>query len=209
MAEDAPPDRARHWSDVYASKPADTVSWFQSEPSVSLELLDGLGVTAGDSVVDVGGGASVLVDRLVARGFTDVTVLDIADPALAVARARLGGDAPVTWVAGDVLTWVPARHYDLWHDRAVLHFLSGEDVTTYRDVLERAVAPGGAVVLATFAPDGPGHCSGLPVTRYDDDALAAVLGTGFDVVARRREVHVTPSGAGQPFTWLGARRHGD
>jgi len=209
MADDAPPDRARHWSDVYTTKPADTVSWFQSEPSLSLELLDGLGVTAGNSVVDVGGGASVLVDRLVARGFTDVTVLDIADPALAVGRARLGADAPVTWVAADVLTWVPARHYDLWHDRAVLHFLSGEDVTTYRDVLERAVAPGGAVVLGTFAPDGPGYCSGLPVTRYDDDALAAVLGTGFDVVARRREVHVTPSGVGQPFTWLGARRHED
>jgi len=206
--EDVPTDAARHWSDVYASRPADTVSWFQSEPSVSLELLDELGVNPRNSVVDVGGGASVLVDRLVARGFTDVTVLDIAEPALAVARARLGGDAPVTWVAADVRTWVPARRYDLWHDRAVFHFLSGVDVTTYRDTLERAVAPGGAVVLATFAPDGPAYCSGLPVTRYDDDALATVLGAGFDVVARRREVHVTPSGVEQPFTWLGARRHG-
>lgn len=206
MAEDAPPDRARHWSDVYASKPADTVSWFQSEPSVSLELLDGLGVSAGDGVVDVGGGASVLVDRLVARGFTDVTVLDIAEPALAVGRSRLGPGAPVTWVVADILTWAPARHFDLWHDRAVLHFLSADEVTVYRSVLERAVAPGGAVVLATFAPDGPEYCSGLPVTRYDDDALADVLGTGFDVVDRRREVHITPSGAEQPFTWLGARR---
>ena len=183
MADDAHLDRAAHWADVYATKPVDTVSWYQSEPTGSLELLDALEVTAGARVVDVGGGASVLVDRLLARGFTDLTVLDIAEPALATGRARVGAGAPVTWVAADVLTWVPIRHYDVWHDRAVLHFLSGDEVNTYRATLERAVTPGGAVVLATFALDGPEYCSGLPVTRYDDDGLAAVLGEGFEVVA--------------------------
>lgn len=206
MAEDAAGRRATHWADVYARTPVDAVSWYQSEPVVSLELIDELGVVTGDGVVDVGGGASVLVDRLVARGFTDLTVLDIAGPALATGRERLGPGAPVTWAEADVLSWTPTRHYDLWHDRAVLHFLSGDEVATYRSALERAVAPGGAVVLAAFAPDGPEYCSGLPVTRYDSDRLADVLGTGFGVVVRRRELHVTPAGVEQPFTWLGARR---
>ncbi len=206
MGDGPHPDRIGHWDGVYSTTPATAVSWYQAEPTVSLELLDAVGTTSETGVVDVGGGASVLVDRLLDRGVTDLTVLDIAEPALAVARARVGADAPVVWQVADVLTWAPARTYDRWHDRAVLHFLSGDEVAAYRAVLERAVAPDGAVVLATFAPDGPEYCSGLPVTRYDDQGLAAVLGGGFEVVARRREVHPTPSGGDQPFIWLAARR---
>jgi trans-aconitate methyltransferase len=121
----------------------------------------------------------------------------------------VGADAPVDWIAHDLLTWEPARRYDLWHDRAVFHFLSGDVVGVYRDLLHRAVAPGGCVVMATFAPDGPEWCSGLPVTRYGADQLNETLGDEFKLVDHRREVHVTPSGATQPFTWIAARRISD
>lgn len=191
---------------MYADRAVDQVSWYQAEPTVSLELIGALAPGADVAVVDVGGGASVLVDRLVARGFPWVTVLDIAGGALDAGRARLGGRPPVDWVVADVLTWVPDRRYGLWHDRAVLHFLAGDDIDRYMATLDRALGPSGSVVLGTFAPDGPTYCSGLPVTRYDVDGLAAVLGEGFEVVEARPEVHLTPSGAEQSFTWLAARR---
>jgi len=206
---DSPSDaaeRAAHWDAVYGRAHTDAVSWFQSEPSVSLELVDALGITPDRSVVDVGGGTSVLADRLVARGFADLTVLDISDAALQASRRRLGVDAPVAWIVHDVLTWEPQRRFDLWHDRAVFHFLSGDEVEAYRAVVARAVAPGGSVVMATFAPDGPEWCSGLPVTRYDAAGLGAALGDGFTVVEERQQVHTTPAGASQPFTWIAARR---
>jgi len=206
MSDPTPAGRAEHWARVYSTRAVDAVSWYQAEPTVSVELIDALGVDRAEGVVDVGGGASVLVDRLIDRGYADVAVVDIAGAALAAGRARVGADAPVDWVVADVLTWAPGRRYDLWHDRAVLHFLAGDEVAGYRATLERVLAPGGAVVLGAFAPDGPDSCSGLAVTRYDADGLAGVLGTGFEVVASRREVHVTPSGVSQPFTWVAARR---
>jgi len=198
--------RARHWEHVYESSSPDAVSWYQPEPVVSLELVAVLGVAPESAVVDIGGGASVLVDRLLARGFTDLTVLDISDAALRASCQRVGNDARVTWIAEDLLSWEPIRRYDLGHDRAVFHFLSGAQVDGYRNVLGRAVIPGGSVIMATFAPDGPERCSGLPVTRYSADQLGAVLGTEFEVVDRRREVHTTPGGTVQPFTWIAARR---
>ena len=194
---------------MYGRNQADTVSWYQTEPVVSLELVDLLGISAEAGVIDVGGGASVLVDALLLRGFTDLTVLDISEAALRASQERVGADAPVDWIAHDLLTWEPARRYDLWHDRAVFHFLSGDVVGVYRDLLHRAVAPGGCVVMATFAPDGPEWCSGLPVTRYGADQLNETLGDEFKLVDHRREVHVTPSGATQPFTWIAARRISD
>ena len=198
--------RARHWENVYEGSNPDAVSWYQPEPVASLELLDVLGVAPESGVLDIGGGASVLVDRLLARGFTDLTILDISNAALRASRQRVGNDARVTWIAEDLLSWEPTRLYDLWHDRAVFHFLSGQEVDGYRNVLRRAVAPGGSVIMATFAPDGPERCSGLPVTRYSADELGAVLGSGFQVVEHRREVHSTPTGTVQPFTWVAARR---
>jgi SAM-dependent methyltransferase len=198
--------RARHWEEVYRGSDPDAVSWYQPEPVVSLELVDLLGVTPEAGVLDIGGGASVFVDRLLARGFADLTILDISDAAIRASRQRVGNDPRVAWITEDLLSWEPTRPYDLWHDRAVFHFLAGGEVDSYRNVMRLAVAPGGSVIMATFAPDGPERCSGLPVTRYSADELGAVLGGGFQVVEHRREVHTTPSGAVQPFTWIAARR---
>ena len=199
-------DRFQHWDSVYRTREADAVSWFQAEPAVTLELVELLGVPHDAAIIDVGGGASRLVDRLLTADYTDLTVLDLSPAALAVSQARLGDSAGVEWIAEDLLAWQPARRYDFWHDRAVLHFLSGEDVTTYRELLEQSVAPDGCVILGTFAPDGPEQCSGLPVTRYGTAELAHFLAPTFVVVEERHELHTTPSGTSQSFAWGAARR---
>jgi len=199
-------ERTTHWETVYRGNETDALSWYQAEPVMSLQMLDLLGVTPGSGVIDIGGGASLLVDRLLARGFGDLAVLDISDAALQAARLRVGDDARVAWIVGDILSWEPTRRYDLWHDRAVFHFLSGQEVEEYREVMRRGLAPGGSVVMATFAPDGPEWCSGLPVTRYSAEQLGMALGSGYHIVEQRREVHTTPAGAVQPFTWIAARR---
>jgi len=165
-----------------------------------------LGVATSTAVIDVGGGASVLVDALVGLGFNDITVLDVSATALDAAQQRLGDSVAVNWLQDDVLSWRPERRYGLWHDRAVLHFLiEEEDRKTYLNALRRAIEPGGAVVLGTFASDGPEYCSGLPVVRYSTGALSKALGTDFEVVATRKEVHTTPANATQSFTWVAAR----
>jgi len=200
-------ERTTHWESVYDRNQVDGVSWYQQEPVVSLELVDILGVDKDAGVIDVGGGASTLVDSLLFRGFTDLTVLDISNSALRVSRERVGPGSHVTWIAHNLLTWEPVRPYDLWHDRAVFHFLLPHEIKVYQDLVRRSVAPGGSVIMATFAPDGPEWCSGLPVTRYNADQLGQVLGDEFTVVEQRREVHTTPSGALQPFTWIAASRN--
>ena len=198
-------DRARHWDDCYRAVDADQLSWFRSEPGASLALIDRLGVGPDASVIDVGGGDSVLVDRLVSRGFTDVTVLDLSQVALDAARDRVGDAAH--WLRADLLTWEPPRRWDLWHDRAAFHFLTEPaDQATYRRLATSAVKPGGHLLLATFAADGPDTCSGLPVERYAPDRLAATIDGGFDLTLSQREEHVTPSGAVQPFTWAAFQR---
>jgi hypothetical protein len=201
-------ERAGHWDDAYVNRGTDGVSWFQSEPALSIELLDAVGVTPAMAGVDVGGGASLLVDRLVAAGFSDLTVLDVSGVALDAARQRLGASAPVTWLRQDILKWEPPRRYGFWHDRAVFHFLTDSgDRAAYLKVLRAALEPGGVIVMATFAEDGPEYCSGLPVSRYSVDELAATIGTGLDVVKSLKEVHTTPTGASQSFTWLAGRLH--
>ena len=199
-------ERVLYWDHVYQDSGTNAVSWYQSEPAGSLELIELLGVGPESGIVDIGGGASVLSDRLLARGYTDLTVLDLSEVALEAARARVGAGSTVTWLAQDVLTWEPTRTFTLWHDRAVFHFLSGREVEDYRNVLCRAIPSGGAVIIATFAPDGPERCSGLPVTRYSSKELMGILGAGFEMVAERREVHETPNGGVQPFTWIAAQR---
>lgn len=204
MAADPETPNARdHWQEIYQEKSASTVSWFQAAPRISLDLIHETGVTEDARIVDIGGGASTLVDHLLAEGFTDLTVLDIAAAALDQAQARLGGDATkVTWCAEDVTTWTPDAPFDLWHDRAVFHFLTDAgDRAGYRTVLERAVKPGGWVVMVTFALDGPERCSGLPVVRYSSDTLATELGAGFILTDSRREEHVTPGGVRQNFVY--------
>jgi len=195
-----------HWDEAYSTRGVDGVSWYQAAPAVSLELVEGLGVSPEAAVIDAGGGGSFLADELVGRGFTDVTVLDISAAALDATFGRFPADAPVRCVRADLLDWVPDRRYELWHDRAVFHFLVDEhDRDRYRATLNDALAPGGRVIVATFADDGPEMCSGLPVRRYAADDLMAALGGGFELVETRRELHVTPRGTSQPFTWVAAR----
>lgn len=201
-------ERQQHWQQVYDSRDVREVSWFQDDPSVSLRLVESV-ADPSCSVVDVGGGASLLVDALAARGFTDLTVVDVSQHALDVVRARLdfhGVDA--TLVASDIVEWKPARTFDVWHDRATFHFLTdGDSRASYADLAARSVEPGGSLIVATFATDGPTHCSGLEVARYSAAELAEQFAAHFAPVADEREEHLTPSGAMQMFTWVVLRRH--
>ncbi len=195
---------ARHWDGVYGNRGEEELTWFEARPEPSFSLVSGLAGPE-DAVLDVGGGASRLVDALLEAGYRDLTVLDLSARAIGVARARLGARAEaVTWVVADVTRWHPARHYRLWHDRAVFHFLTGEgDRAACVAAMAAAVAPGGHAVIATFADDGPERCSGLPVVRYAPEALAAELERHAPGVFRAerslRHDHVTPRGAVQKF----------
>ncbi len=200
---------SEHWDAAYA-RGADTVSWYQDDPAPSLAMIDGLGLSLDAGIVDVGGGASTLVDALILRGYHDLTVLDISEAALNVAQKRLSDRATqVDWVCADLRVWRPGRQFDVWHDRAVLHFLTAaSEREAYRDLLLSALRPGGYVVLATFALDGPETCSGLPVQRYGPDQLADLLGPAFTTVASEQEHPTTPRGTPQSFTWFCARFDG-
>lgn len=194
-----------HWDARYASGDEASLSWFQPVPTVSLELLDELGVTPEDSVIDIGGGSSRLVDHLVARGHGDLAVLDVSAVALDAARRRLGDPLGVEWMRADLLSWEPHRRWAVWHDRAVLHFLVDDaDRAAYARLVRRSLVPGGAVVIGVFAEDGPTECSGLPVRGSTVEELAALIGD-VEVVAGRRALHRTRAGVEQPFAWLAAR----
>lgn len=195
-------DRKQHWESVYREKAEDTVSWFQVHPDLSLELIRAHCSPAA-ALIDVGGGASRLVDHLLAAGYTDLTVLDISETALERAGARLGRDAlKVQWQVADVTHWRPARRWRLWHDRAVFHFLTdAAERAAYRHSLLQALEPGGHAVIASFALDGPERCSGLPVQRYSPESLARELGEGFRLRESREETHLTPAGRLQRFQY--------
>ncbi len=199
-------DREDHWDRRYAAG-AERVSWAERAPRASLEMIALTGAGPAASVLDVGGGASPLAGALLDRGFADVSVLDVSEVALQVARGGLGPRADqVTWIAADVLEWTPERRFDLWHDRALLHFLVDPDERArYVATALTAVPPGGHLVIGAFAENGPQTCSGLPVARYGADALAAVFGPGVEAIAARRDVHRTPGGALQAFTWVALR----
>ncbi|WP_315762771.1 MULTISPECIES: class I SAM-dependent methyltransferase [unclassified Bradyrhizobium] len=194
-------DRTSHWQNVYTTKAETDVSWYQDDPATSLRLIHDANATPASRIIDIGGGASRLVDALLAAGFRAVTVLDISAAALEVARARIGERAAeVDWIATDVTTWTPQRQYDIWHDRAAFHFLTEErDRRAYIENLRRAVMPGGQIVIGTFALDGPEKCSGLPVQRYDAASLAGTLGPAFELLDSCSEAHHTPWGAVQQF----------
>ncbi|MCL9982411.1 MAG: class I SAM-dependent methyltransferase [Erythrobacter sp.] len=201
-------EREHHWRKVYTDKQPEDVSWYQATPEQSLLALDRFGAVPSQSLIDIGGGASTLVDVLLARGWHDLTVLDIAAPALAAAQARLGeAGAAVMWAVADITDWQPPRRYDIWHDRAVFHFLTQPaQRTAYIRALTNGLAEGGFAIIATFALDGPEKCSGLVVERYDAEKLAQTLGSGFRLDASWRDVHLTPWGASQAFTWCVFRR---
>ena len=197
-------DSSAHWEGVYERSSPMSSSWYQHEASRSLELLAGLGVGPTSNIIDVGGGDSTLVDGLVARRMGRVTVLDLSRTALQRARTRLGSNSEgVTWMEGDVLRAdLPSHSYDVWHDRAVFHFLiDRDDRLRYVAAATSALKPGGAVVIATFALEGPDRCSGLRVARYDSEMLAREFGDAFSLASAVRDVHRTPSGAEQQFTW--------
>ena len=197
-----------HWEQVYTSNPATEVSWFQEHSALSLRLIQGTGVGKAGRIIDVGGGASTLVDDLLALGFGNVTVLDISAIALRMAQERLGPHASqVVWMEADITTVRLPRHsYDIWHDRAVFHFLTrAEDRMRYVEAVRLAVRPGGYVIVATFAPDGPSQCSGLDTVRYSPDTLHDEFGAAFELVESTREVHVTPFSTEQRFIYCCCR----
>lgn len=200
--------RAEHWEHVYQTMGSDQVSWFQAEARLSRQLIETLAPARSSAIIDIGGGASTLVDGLLGAGCGALTVLDLSPAALLLARERLGARATrVEWQAADVLEApVPTHAFDVWHDRAVFHFLTADvDRRRYVEQVQRAVRPGGLVLVATFAKDGPFRCSGLDVARYSPTQLHAEFGAPFALLESHRELHTTPSGAAQAFTYCACR----
>ena len=200
--------RQAYWEKVYTGKGEKGVSWFQENPAPSLELLSQVSTIPTSAIIDIGGGASRLVDRLIKNGFQDITVLDLSGAALDAAKARLGHRAAqVHWFVADATVWEPVKAYDIWHDRAAFHFLTDEhDQTAYVARLVRGLKVGGHAIIATFALDGPERCSGLPVMRYDAASLGRTLGPTLQLVHTQRHEHATPWGSQQIFQFSVFRR---
>lgn len=192
-----------HWETVYTTKAPDLVSWFQTTPETSLAALSRMAAPPTSAIIDVGGGASALADSLLDRGWANVTILDLAASALEVSQSRLGPRASqVQWIATDITQWSPARQYDIWHDRAVFHFLTTKEARdAYKNALHAGLRRGGWLIMATFALDGPDKCSGLPVVRYDADLLTQELGQDFTLLEAWVEEHKTPWNSDQSFNW--------
>jgi ubiquinone/menaquinone biosynthesis C-methylase UbiE len=197
-------DAQAHWDTVYQTKAAEDVSWFQTQPTLSLQLIEASGTSKDEGIIDVGGGASVLVDSLFDAGFNQLAVLDISAAALAHAKQRLGQRAgAVEWCVADVTTFSPSRQFGLWHDRAVFHFLIDKaDRQKYVEVLKRTLTPTGHAIIATFAVDGPLKCSGLEVARYDALSICAELGAVFQLLQQVDETHTTPWATEQRFSYF-------
>ena len=194
--------RQAHWENIYTTKAEGEVSWFEDSPGVSLKLIKAAGASQTAAIIDVGGGASRLVDTLIDLGYQNVTVLDLSEAALAMAKTRMGNKSQsVHWIVADATTWQPsAKNYDVWHDRAAFHFLTDEyDREAYVARLKEALRPGGAAIIGSFSLDGPEKCSGLPVQRYDAVSLGQILGPSFSLVQTLDHEHRTPWGASQKF----------
>jgi SAM-dependent methyltransferase len=199
-------DATAHWEGVYAATPATGLSWYQAEASTSLRLIELVAPTR-TPVLDVGAGSSSLAGALLARGWRDVTALDVSANALEQVRVRWGADPRLHLVVADLRAWRPVRPYGVWHDRAVLHFLTEPaDAARYAELVAEAVLPGGGVVIGVFGPEGPTHCSGLEVRRYRAEEVGELLGRSFEVVRTETEEHRTPRGTAQSFVWVALRR---
>jgi len=193
-----------HWDRVYEGRAPDEVSWYRPHLERSLELIERARLPPNAAIIDVGGGVSTLVDDLLDRGYMRITVLDLSSKAIASAQERLGPRAPaVTWLEGDITRLeLPEQQFDFWHDRAVFHFLRADDMRRrYVAAVRRALRPGGHIVVATFGPSGPEHCSGLEVMRYGADELHGQFGSAFRKVDSFTEVHHTPAGTEQEFVY--------
>jgi SAM-dependent methyltransferase len=202
-------DTKEHWDEIYSDKAPTEVSWYEAEPELSLEFIQAAGISKEASIIDVGGGASVLADRLLSAGYANVAVLDISANALDYAKERLGtAAAKVEWFVGDVTEFAPPHAFDLWHDRAVFHFLTDpEERKKYVEVLHATVAPGGQVIIAAFAVGGPERCSGLDIVQYSSELLSGELnsgepGKGFELVGEQTTMHRTPAGKEQSFKYF-------
>jgi len=197
-------DRKTHWEDIYHKKLTTSVSWFQKEPALSLQLIRNSGVALDAPIIDVGGGASVLVDFLCAQGYTNIGVLDISGTALALAKARLAEKANgVAWYDQDITGFIPPHRFAVWHDRAVFHFLTEKvDRERYVSVVKHALQPGGNLIIMAFAIGGPMQCSGLDIVQYDAEKLKAELGQEFELAEQGHEVHITPAGKEQNFAYF-------
>ncbi len=202
-------DRKTHWESIYSSKSPLGVSWYQQKPVLSLQLIQNTGATNDAAIIDVGGGASVLVDHLCNEGYTNISVLDISASALAHAQQRLAEKScDVKWFAEDVTGFSPPQRYTVWHDRAVFHFLTEKtDREKYIGVMKQALLPGAHLIIMAFAVGGPEKCSGLEIVQYDADKLAAELGEGFDLREQGHELHTTPTGGEQKFAYFRYRRN--
>ena len=198
-----------HWEHIYSTKPTNSVSWFQEHAELSLQLIRGTGVPLSASIIDVGGGSSTLVDDLLNSGYSALTVLDLSAAALAIAQKRLGSrSSEVQWIEANIThAMLPTNTYHVWHDRAVFHFLTEpQERHEYIKAVLRAVKPGGHVIVATFAKDGPTQCSGLPVRRYSPNELHAEFGAPFTLLQHTKEEHHTPFGTIQKFIYCYCRK---
>ena len=204
-------NREQHWNHVYQTKAPDDVSWFQTRPATSLRLIEACGGGKADGILDIGGGASALVDFLLDAGYTKLAVLDISVAALDHAKRRLGDRAgAIEWFAADVTRFTPSRRFALWHDRAVFHFLTEQaDRQKYVETMKHTLTPEGHAVVATFAIDGPEKCSGLNVCRYDASTLCAELGAEFQLLEQLNETHLTPWNTEQRFSYFRFARLGE
>ena len=201
-------DRKEHWNHVYQTKETDDLSWSQPHPALSLDLIEAAQISKDTGIIDVGGGTSLLIDRLIDAGYNPLGVLDVSGAALNKSRARLGPHAEkIEWFEADVTTFSPPHTFGLWHDRAVFHFLTDPaDRSAYVATLRKTLRPGGAVIIATFALDGPPKCSGLDVVRYDEESIVTELGSEFQLQKVRRETHQTPWESEQRFIYFRFRR---
>lgn len=201
------PDRTEHWNRVYATKRETGVSWYQPKPALSLALIREY-APQNASIIDIGGGASLLTAELVREGYGDLAVLDISAEALERAKENLGAEAAkIEWLVADIMAWKPTRQWQVWHDRAVFHFLTdAASQDAYIRALYAAALPGAIAIISGFAPDGPEKCSGLPVVRYDAQSLSKRIGAGFELLAEKREAHETPGGAMQKFYYAVLRK---
>jgi len=201
-------ERQTYWDNIYSQRQPTELGWYQAHPETSLRLIAASGVGKNAALIDIGGGASLLVDKLLGAGYAKVTVLDVSAAAIDAAQARLRGRAgAVRWLAQDVTAFAPQEKYALWHDRAVFHFLTeAAERRAYLDAAASALEPGGQMIIATFALDGPEKCSGLPVVRYDAQSLAKEAGAHFELLESCGETHVTPGGGKQSFSYCRFRR---
>ncbi len=195
--------RHDHWQKSWGNDPSQK-SWVQERPDLSLAMIAECGLNKDAAILDMGGGASTLVDFLLADGLANITVADISETALELAKNRLGERADkVNWIVADACNWQPPHKFDLWHDRAVFHFLTEvKDRTAYKQHLYESVPIGGFLVMATFALDGPTKCSGLPIVQYDAQSLADEIGPGFCLLDDQLEIHITPGGGKQNFQYV-------